>query len=193
MLVVNRMKERTFNSVCLSFWLLSVSISGLVVCNVGFVDSGFLCLLSPAQCVFQILLNYLPLDQTLWESFLKKQRWVKTGPKGNLLLNFIRVFYIKSRQKLSGGEKSINFLSSVTRQTCLISLIGLSWYPNLTAGSKMCLCLLLCISSRDEYSQFLKEMIIQPGIAKANLGLSREDVTMEDHVSRLQFCPVIHY
>lgn len=22
----------------------------------------------------QILLNYLPLDQTLWESFLKKQR-----------------------------------------------------------------------------------------------------------------------
>uniref|UniRef100_A0A3Q3JY39 Rab-GAP TBC domain-containing protein n=1 Tax=Monopterus albus TaxID=43700 RepID=A0A3Q3JY39_MONAL len=30
------------------------------------------------------------------------------------------------------------------------------------------------------YSQFLKEMIIQPGIAKANLGLSREDVTMED-------------
>ncbi|KAG7240905.1 hypothetical protein INR49_023479 [Caranx melampygus] len=34
---------------------------------------------------------------------------------------------------------------------------------------------------RDVYSQFLKEMIIQPGIAKANLGLSREDVTMEDH------------
>uniref|UniRef100_A0AAQ6AAC3 TBC1 domain family member 13 n=1 Tax=Amphiprion ocellaris TaxID=80972 RepID=A0AAQ6AAC3_AMPOC len=56
---------------------------------------------------WKILLNYLPLDQTLWESFLKKQREV--------------------------------------------------------------------------YSQFLKEMIIQPGIAKANLGLSREDVTMEDH------------
>lgn len=36
---------------------------------------------------------------------------------------------------------------------------------------------------REIYSQFLKEMIIQPGIAKANLGLSREDVTMEDHVS----------
>lgn len=158
-----------------------------------FVDSGFLCLLSPARCVFQILLNYLPLDQTLWESFLKKQRWVKTGPKSNLLLNFIRVFQMKSRQKLSSGEKSINCLSSVTQQTCLITLIGLSWYPNLAAGSKMCLCLLLCISSRDEYSQFLKEMIIQPGIAKANLGLSREDVTMEDHVSHLQFCPVIHY
>ncbi|XP_070780956.1 TBC1 domain family member 13 isoform X2 [Enoplosus armatus] len=56
---------------------------------------------------WKILLNYLPLDQTLWESSLKKQR--------------------------------------------------------------------------EEYSQFLKEMIIQPGIAKANLGLSREDVTMEDH------------
>lgn len=50
-----------------------------------------------------------------------------------------------------------------------------------------------CISSREEYSQFLKEMIIQPGIAKANLGLSREDVTMEDHVSRSQFSPVIYY
>lgn len=47
----------------------------------------------------------------------------------------------------------------------------------------MCLCRLLRLSSREEYSQFLKEMIIQPGIAKANLGLSREDVTMEDHVS----------
>lgn len=30
-------------------------------------------------------------------------------------------------------------------------------------------------------------MIIQPGIAKANLGLSREDVTMEDHVSEVSF------
>lgn len=30
-------------------------------------------------------------------------------------------------------------------------------------------------------------MIIQPGIAKANLGLSREDVTMEDHVSIVSF------
>lgn len=38
-------------------------------------------------------------------------------------------------------------------------------------------------SLRDLYSQFLKEMIIQPGIAKANLGVSREDVTLEDHVS----------
>ncbi|CAM9203044.1 unnamed protein product, partial [Lampetra planeri] len=56
---------------------------------------------------WKILLNYLPLDQTLWDSFLKKEREV--------------------------------------------------------------------------YSQFLKEMIIQPGIAKANLGLSREDVTLEDH------------
>uniref|UniRef100_A0A4W5R7Z4 TBC1 domain family member 13 n=1 Tax=Hucho hucho TaxID=62062 RepID=A0A4W5R7Z4_9TELE len=56
---------------------------------------------------FQVLLNYLPLDQTMWDSLLKKQR--------------------------------------------------------------------------EGYSQFLKEMIIQPGIAKANLGLSREDVTMEDH------------
>ncbi|XP_061460172.1 TBC1 domain family member 13 isoform X1 [Rhineura floridana] len=34
---------------------------------------------------------------------------------------------------------------------------------------------------RELYAQFLKEMIIQPGIAKANLGVCREDVTMEDH------------
>ncbi|XP_075041250.1 TBC1 domain family member 13 [Mixophyes fleayi] len=34
---------------------------------------------------------------------------------------------------------------------------------------------------RETYTHFLKEMIIQPGIAKANLGLSREDVTLEDH------------
>uniref|UniRef100_A0A3B3QPW1 TBC1 domain family member 13 n=1 Tax=Paramormyrops kingsleyae TaxID=1676925 RepID=A0A3B3QPW1_9TELE len=56
---------------------------------------------------WKILLNYLPLERALWDSFLKKQREV--------------------------------------------------------------------------YAQFLKEMIIQPGIAKANLGLSREDVTLEDH------------
>ncbi|KAG2469825.1 TBC13 protein, partial [Polypterus senegalus] len=37
------------------------------------------------------------------------------------------------------------------------------------------------VLSRELYAQFLKEMIIQPGIAKANLGLSREDVTLEDH------------
>lgn len=36
---------------------------------------------------------------------------------------------------------------------------------------------------RELYSQFLREMIIQPGIAKANMGVSREDVTFEDHVS----------
>ncbi|XP_048469371.1 TBC1 domain family member 13, partial [Rhincodon typus] len=34
---------------------------------------------------------------------------------------------------------------------------------------------------REIYAQFLKEMIIQPGIAKANLGFIREDVTLEDH------------
>ncbi|XP_008842224.1 TBC1 domain family member 13 isoform X2 [Nannospalax galili] len=34
---------------------------------------------------------------------------------------------------------------------------------------------------RGLYSQFLREMIIQPGIAKANMGVSREDVTFEDH------------
>jgi hypothetical protein len=38
---------------------------------------------------------------------------------------------------------------------------------------------------RELYSQFLREMIIQPGIAKANMGVSREDVTFEDHVSRV--------
>lgn len=36
---------------------------------------------------------------------------------------------------------------------------------------------------RELYAQFLREMIIQPGVAKANLGVSREDVTFEDHVS----------
>ncbi|MGH0132600.1 UNVERIFIED_CONTAM: hypothetical protein FKN15_040751 [Acipenser sinensis] len=54
-----------------------------------------------------ILLNYLPTEQAIWDSFLKKQREI--------------------------------------------------------------------------YTQFLREMIIQPGIAKANLGFSREDVTLEDH------------
>ncbi|CAH2316306.1 TBC1 domain family member 13 [Pelobates cultripes] len=34
---------------------------------------------------------------------------------------------------------------------------------------------------RDTYSHFLKEMIIQPGIAKVKFGISREDVTLEDH------------
>ncbi|XP_072287428.1 TBC1 domain family member 13 isoform X1 [Pyxicephalus adspersus] len=34
---------------------------------------------------------------------------------------------------------------------------------------------------RETYAHFLKEMIIQPGIPKANHGLSREDVTLEDH------------
>ncbi|KAL4609567.1 TBC1 domain family member 13-like [Arapaima gigas] len=34
---------------------------------------------------------------------------------------------------------------------------------------------------RELYAQFLRETIIQPGIAKTNLGLSREDVTLEDH------------
>lgn len=42
------------------------------------------------------------------------------------------------------------------------------------------------LSGRELYSQFLREMIIQPGIAKANMGVSREDVTFEDHVSRGQ-------
>ncbi|XP_034292049.1 TBC1 domain family member 13 isoform X2 [Pantherophis guttatus] len=34
---------------------------------------------------------------------------------------------------------------------------------------------------RELYAQFLKEMIIQPGIAKAEFGVFREDVTLEDH------------
>ncbi|KAM3911552.1 TBC1 domain family member 13 [Leptodactylus fuscus] len=34
---------------------------------------------------------------------------------------------------------------------------------------------------RETYAHFLKEMIIQPGIAKAKLSFSREDVTLEDH------------
>lgn len=43
------------------------------------------------------------------------------------------------------------------------------------------------LSGRGLYSQFLREMIIQPGIAKANMGVSREDVTFEDHVSKVGF------
>ncbi|KAJ6654608.1 hypothetical protein lerEdw1_006761 [Lerista edwardsae] len=48
-----------------------------------------------------------------------------------------------------------------------------------------------CVVSagRELYAQFLKEMIIQPGIAKANLGVSREDVTLEDHLSSDRFLP----
>lgn len=42
---------------------------------------------------------------------------------------------------------------------------------------------MVALSHREEYSQFLREMIIQPGISKAKSGCSREDVTMEDHVS----------
>ncbi|TRY84225.1 hypothetical protein DNTS_026646 [Danionella cerebrum] len=38
----------------------------------------------------------------------------------------------------------------------------------------------LC-AGRDLYAQFVRELIIQPGIAKASLGVSREDVTLEDH------------
>ncbi|KAM8934445.1 TBC1 domain family member 13 isoform 1-T1 [Pelodytes ibericus] len=34
---------------------------------------------------------------------------------------------------------------------------------------------------RETYSNFLKEMIIQPGIAKVKFGISREDVTLADH------------
>lgn len=41
-------------------------------------DSGcFHDLLTPSLLVsapFQVLLNYLPLDRTIWTSFLKKQR-----------------------------------------------------------------------------------------------------------------------
>ncbi|XP_055036923.1 TBC1 domain family member 13 isoform X1 [Misgurnus anguillicaudatus] len=69
--------------------------------------SGIPCESGIRALCWKILLNYLPLDQTLWDSFLTKQR--------------------------------------------------------------------------DVYAQFLREMIIQPGIAKANLGASREDVTLEDH------------
>lgn len=47
----------------------------------------------------------------------------------------------------------------------------------------VCPALSCCLSHRDGYSQFLREMIIQPGISKAKSGCSREDVTMEDHVS----------
>lgn len=97
--VVTRRRGTTFNSLGLSILLTASCRSGRVVYVVDFVDSGFLCLLSPARRFFQILLNYLPLDQTLWESFLKKQRWVKAGPKSNLLLNLLRVFHIVSKKE----------------------------------------------------------------------------------------------
>ncbi|XP_053328534.1 TBC1 domain family member 13 [Spea bombifrons] len=34
---------------------------------------------------------------------------------------------------------------------------------------------------RETYAHFLKEMMIRPGIAKVKFGISREDVTLEDH------------
>lgn len=54
---------------CVYVYIYSVYVySGL---GVYIVDFAFPLLLDASP---QILLNYLPLDQTLWESFLKKQR-----------------------------------------------------------------------------------------------------------------------
>ncbi|XP_044782362.1 TBC1 domain family member 13 isoform X2 [Bubalus bubalis] len=59
---------------------------------------------------------------------------------------------------------------------CLCWKILLNYLPLETASWTSILA-----KQRELYSQFLREMIIQPGIAKANMGVSREDVTFEDH------------
>lgn len=65
--------------------------------------------------------------------------------------------------------------------SCLLMVLPWSWLPGQDLWESSLPSLLSC---RELYSQFLREMIIQPGIAKANMGVSREDVTFEDHVSR---------
>ncbi|RXN18858.1 TBC1 domain family member 13 [Labeo rohita] len=84
----------------------------------------------------------------------------------------------------------------------LKALRELCFSGRLSRVSRVCVCVCVCAdvftvsrvsqgsrvkeafvrsAGRDVYAQFLREMIIQPGIAKANLGVSREDVTLEDH------------
>ncbi|EHA99949.1 TBC1 domain family member 13 [Heterocephalus glaber] len=59
---------------------------------------------------------------------------------------------------------------------CLCWKILLNYLPSERASWTTVLA-----KQREVYAQFLREMIIQPGIAKANMGASREDVTFEDH------------
>ncbi|ELW61990.1 TBC1 domain family member 13 [Tupaia chinensis] len=59
---------------------------------------------------------------------------------------------------------------------CLCWKILLNYLPSERASWTSILA-----KQRELYAQFLREMIIQPGIAKANMGVSREDVTFEDH------------
>ncbi|MCI4387040.1 hypothetical protein PGIGA_G00069420 [Pangasianodon gigas] len=115
---------------------------------------------------WKILLNFLPLDQTLWDSFLKKQRIQEF----KTVLSEEKID-LKALQELCFG--GIPFEGGI-RSLCWKILLNFLPLDQTLWDSFL-------KKQREVYSQFLKEMIIQPGIAKANLGLSREDVTMEDH------------
>ncbi|XP_074067097.1 TBC1 domain family member 13 isoform X1 [Macrotis lagotis] len=93
-------------------------------------------------------------------------------------------------RELSFSDNVLKTLSQVS-DLCLMCSTGIP-----CEGGLRCLCWKILLNylpleraswtsilakQRELYSQFLREMIIQPGIAKANLGVSREDVTFEDH------------
>nr|XP_002723942.3 TBC1 domain family member 13 isoform X7 [Oryctolagus cuniculus] len=109
----------------------------------------------------------------------------------------------------AGGAPEVNAMSSLHRSRiaefqdvlkepsiALEKLRELSFSGIPCEGGLRCLCWKILLNylpleraswtsilarQRELYSQFLREMIIQPGIAKANMGVSREDVTFEDH------------
>uniref|UniRef100_A0A5F9D8J5 TBC1 domain family member 13 n=1 Tax=Oryctolagus cuniculus TaxID=9986 RepID=A0A5F9D8J5_RABIT len=109
----------------------------------------------------------------------------------------------------AGGAPEVNAMSSLHRSRiaefqdvlkepsiALEKLLELSFSGIPCEGGLRCLCWKILLNylpleraswtsilarQRELYSQFLREMIIQPGIAKANMGVSREDVTFEDH------------
>ncbi|XP_069913808.1 TBC1 domain family member 13 isoform X12 [Oryctolagus cuniculus] len=112
-------------------------------------------------------------------------------------------------ETVAGGAPEVNAMSSLHRSRiaefqdvlkepsiALEKLRELSFSGIPCEGGLRCLCWKILLNylpleraswtsilarQRELYSQFLREMIIQPGIAKANMGVSREDVTFEDH------------
>ncbi|MEQ2205821.1 Protein zer-1, partial [Xenoophorus captivus] len=123
----------------------------------------------------------------------------RTAVRWTLLLELSDLFPSWFKPLTRSGLYSLQLLSSVTDGSyifCSTTCRSIKHYGSLSSKSKgstkgpnkssVCFLLPLTVSMslcRDVYSQFLREMIIQPGIAKANLGLSRADVTLEDHVS----------
>lgn len=184
------MKNSLNHRVCTYMCLLSVDISGLLA-NV--VDSCGLLLFDASFRSSSII--YLSIRHCGSPSSKSRGEWkhVQTVNSCFVLKNTLYVIkLLRSQPKVVSVPTDVHIWKKV---------FVFSFFPNenrntgstqLTCATietlsqneiEMCLCRLLRLSSREEYSQFLKEMIIQPGIAKANLGLSREDVTMEDHVS----------